>query len=87
MSAYSEPTPKCDAALARLAEESTMDHEIPSDLILKQGSHTAREYGMCAMEAVAWLAGEPHSDTPTCAPFRLAVGVLIEVAAMKEGDQ
>lgn len=35
-------------------------------LILKRGSHAIREQGMCAMEAVAWLAGEPHSDAPAC---------------------
>lgn len=31
------------------------------------GKHATREDGMCAMEAVAWLAGEPHSDRPRCA--------------------
>jgi hypothetical protein len=36
-------------------------------LTLKQGSHVDREKGMCAMEAVAWLANEPHSDAPKCA--------------------
>ena len=32
-----------------------------------KGSHTRREDGMCVMEAVAYLAGEPHSDSPGCA--------------------
>ena len=32
----------------------------------KSGAHTTREQGMCAMEAAAWLAGEPHSDRPAC---------------------
>jgi hypothetical protein len=36
-------------------------------LVLGMGSHVSREDGMCAMEAVAWLAGEPHSDHPICA--------------------
>ena len=36
-------------------------------LKLEQGSHDTREDGMCAMEAVAWLAGEEHSDAPLCA--------------------
>lgn len=34
---------------------------------LKKGSHPARADGMCAMEMVAWLAGEEHSDEPQCA--------------------
>ncbi len=38
-----------------------------SNLVLKTGSHESREAGMCAMEAVAWLANEPHSDEPSCA--------------------
>lgn len=34
---------------------------------LRHGAHPTREDGMCAMEMVAWLAGEPHSDEPRCA--------------------
>jgi hypothetical protein len=34
---------------------------------LQRGAHATRGDGMCAMEMVAWLAGEPHSDEPTCA--------------------
>jgi hypothetical protein len=34
---------------------------------LRKGSHSSRERGVCAMEAAAWLAGEPHSDKPQCA--------------------
>ncbi|MBX3463109.1 MAG: hypothetical protein KF830_08055 [Planctomycetes bacterium] len=34
---------------------------------LRRGAHATRDDGMCAMEMVAWLAGEPHSDEPTCA--------------------
>lgn len=37
-----------------------------STLTLKHGAHSSREEGMCAMEAVAWLANEPHSDSPAC---------------------
>ena len=33
---------------------------------LKHGFHTKRAQGLCAMEAVAWLANEKHSDTPQC---------------------
>lgn len=31
------------------------------------GSHNSREHGMCVMEAVAFLAGEEHTDRPQCA--------------------
>ena len=36
-------------------------------LVLKYGAHQTRDDGMCIMEAVAWAAGEPHSDAPSCA--------------------
>jgi hypothetical protein len=34
---------------------------------LRRGAHDRRDDGMCAMEMVAWLAGEEHSDEPHCA--------------------
>ena len=34
---------------------------------LRSGSHGSVEEGMCAMEAVAFVAGEAHTDTPACA--------------------
>jgi hypothetical protein len=37
------------------------------DITLTRGMHESRETGVCAMEAVAWLSGEPHSDKPSCA--------------------
>ena len=49
--------------------------ELPSELprigldgiTLKAGTHAERSYdALCSMEAVAWLAGEPHSDHPQC---------------------
>ena len=36
-------------------------------LHLKNGAHASREKGVCLMEAVASMAGEPHSDAPACA--------------------
>jgi hypothetical protein len=36
-------------------------------LILKSGKHATPEAGMCIMEAVAYVAGEPFSDHPACA--------------------
>jgi hypothetical protein len=35
-------------------------------LVIKHGEHADFEKGVCAMEAVAWLAKEPHSDHPAC---------------------
>lgn len=40
---------------------------LTEQLPLRRGAHPTRELGMCAMEMVAWLAGEPHSDEPQCA--------------------
>jgi len=34
---------------------------------LRHGGHFTRDEGMCLLEAVAFLAGEPHSDAPECA--------------------
>lgn len=34
---------------------------------IQRGVHAKREDGVCAMEMVAWMAGEAHSDRPTCA--------------------
>jgi hypothetical protein len=39
--------------------------QLPS-LTLKKGNHASPEDGMCVLEAAAWLAGEPHSDSPDC---------------------
>jgi len=37
-----------------------------SDYVLAYGTHARPEDGRCAMEWVSHLAGEPHSDEPTC---------------------
>ena len=46
---------------------SKLDAESLAHIVLLEGSHQSREHGLCVMEAAAWLAGEPHSDTPQCA--------------------
>lgn len=52
--------------------ETTRDPDRPlpeaalADLILKNGGHSDRSNGLCLMEVVAWVAGEPHSDQPRC---------------------
>lgn len=35
-------------------------------IVLDSGSHSDPEAGVCLLEAVAWVAGEPHSDHPAC---------------------
>ncbi|MCA1833061.1 MAG: hypothetical protein ABR520_11365 [Mycobacteriales bacterium] len=49
--------------------------ELPAGFRLLHGSHSSFEQGACLMEAVAWSAGEPHSDSPACAsPVLSAIG-------------
>lgn len=36
-------------------------------LFLAAGAHDSPQDGMCVLEAVAYLAGEPHTDHPRCA--------------------
>ena len=38
----------------------------PSTLTLKHGKHHDPADGMCAMEAAAYMAGEPFTDHPRC---------------------
>ena len=35
-------------------------------LELLNGAHGSRSEGVCLLEAVAWFAGEPHTDHPAC---------------------
>ena len=42
-----------------------------TDYTLSHGSHPTREQGMCAMEWVAYIANEPHSDKPKCVDVAL----------------
>jgi hypothetical protein len=39
---------------------------------LVPGNQATLADGLCAMEAVAWLAGLPHSDSPPCTSEILA---------------
>jgi hypothetical protein len=43
-----------------------MDFEQLAVFHLKDGPHRSPDEGVCAMEAVAWLEGLPHSDKPAC---------------------
>ncbi len=57
MSTTAEPRP-------RLPKKLPLDQL--GEIVLKHGSHTKRVQGVCALEAAAWLAGEQHSDHPSC---------------------
>jgi hypothetical protein len=49
-----------------------------ADYTLAHGTHAAPEEGRCAMEWVSHLAGEPHTDAPTCvSPVLRAVCVTL----------
>jgi hypothetical protein len=44
-----------------------MSTDLLERIVLKSGGHTRRAAkAVCATEAIAWLAGEPHSDHPSC---------------------
>jgi hypothetical protein len=45
----------------------TIQPEQYKDIVLLGGGHAFRPQGLCLMEAVALLAGEPHTDYPQCA--------------------
>lgn len=45
---------------------------------LSRGSHETAEEGVCFMEAIAFIAGEPHSDHPKCAsPVLTSFGIML----------
>ena len=43
-----------------------MHHLDLTTLTLLKGGHPSRDAGVCLLEAVAYFAGEPHSDRPDC---------------------
>lgn len=49
--------------------------EALADRTIANGGHPDRSDGLCAMELVAWMAGEPHSDSPDCTSLVLAAFV------------
>jgi hypothetical protein len=54
---------------------------------LASGSHITREKGVCLLEAVAWLAGEPHSDRPACTSLVLSTyGRALNDAILPDRD-
>src|SRR5262245_14761657 len=63
-----------------------MTHHVDlTTLVLEHGGHDNRADGMCLLEAVAWFAGEEHSDEPDCvSPVLRAYGVALN-DALNEG--
>lgn len=51
---------------------------------LSKGAHETAEQGACAMEWVAWAAGEPHSDHPQC--VSPVIGVFVRALNDKLPD-
>jgi len=51
------------------------------------GQHKTRKQGMCVMEAVAYIAGEKHSDHPKCACPILSTFLRFWNDAIKDDDR
>ncbi len=49
-----------------MSDQDRQIRQLPGSFELQPGFHGAPEDGLCALEAVAWLAGLPHSDQPAC---------------------
>lgn len=50
----------------RDTERDKFDNVDFDSIRLAFGGHASREEGMCLLEAVAYVAGEPHTDHPQC---------------------
>lgn len=46
--------------------ECVMPHVDLEVITLLEGKHDTRDEGVCLLEAVAWFAGEKHTDHPLC---------------------
>lgn len=68
-----------------------MTKPAPLDLMtitLDSGNHSSRARGACLLEAVAWFAGEAHSDHPACTcPVLAAYGRALNDRLMDEERQ
>jgi hypothetical protein len=54
---------------------------------LAAGPRDGRDGGMCAMEAVAYLAGEPLSDSPACASPTIAAFIRTWSDGLPQGER
>lgn len=64
-----------------------MQTRLIEQLPLRRGAHPSRDDGMCAMEMVSWLAGEPHSDEPCCSCPVLAALVRAVNDALSDANR
>jgi hypothetical protein len=62
-----------------------LDLDVLEKITLLAGSHASRNAGMCAMEAVAYVAGEPHSAHPQCAS-KVITAMIIRFNDRLESD-
>lgn len=53
-------------------DQNTKAQTLLSDIKISYGKHASREEGLCLLEATALVAGEPHSDKPSCVDPLLA---------------
>ncbi|HSY50425.1 MAG TPA: hypothetical protein VLC46_16555 [Thermoanaerobaculia bacterium] len=59
-----------------------------NEVSLKQGGHSSPDDGMCVMEAVAYIAGEPHSDHPACAsPVITSLAIALNDAMQSDAER
>lgn len=65
---------------------NTLHDKLEQITTLARGKHDEGE-AMCAMEAVAWLAGEPWSDAPRCASDVIAAFVRSWNDALPDADR
>ena len=70
-----------------LLHMETLPPDRIEELSLERGSHESREQGLCSLEALAWLAGEPHSDTPLCVCPAIAEFVTNWNDLLGDGDR
>ena len=56
-------------------------------ITLASGAHDRRTDGMCVMEAVAWWAGEDHSDHPECVSPVIGAFLRSWNDALPDGDR
>ena len=57
------------------------------DVVLSRAAHARRVDGVSLLEAVAWWAGEPHSDHPACVSPALATFARAWADALGDDDR
>ena len=65
---------------------NTLHDKLEQITTLARGKHDEGE-AMCAMEAVAWLAGEPWSDAPQCVSLVIAAFMRSWNDALPDADR